>query len=165
MISDSRIDNIYEKYLNLYEKFSMLEDLTSIESKAFLKRVLKEEPGEEQYTDEQIAYHFLDTYNRTEKLNAAVGRLMSAPQWYMQEFNKNIQDYIDNYDYQIRNRYAPSKELLLEVQNDIQTLKDIRYKAVNDPQYRKAFVELFLAGTSNNQALLKSILSPTGFEE
>lgn len=166
MISNKRLEKIYEIYELKYEQFKIVEELTSKKSFEYMVGYFARINISETMSNEQLAFNFLDSENRSEeRLNQAMNRLASSSEWEKQDILNKLKDYLDNFEYEIRNPNAATKDKLMEVYEDLKTLQDIRMKAITDPEYRKAFIEAFLIGTNNDQTLLKAILSPDGFDE
>ena len=164
MISENRLAKIYEEYLDLYDLYSVTETLTSRKSYEYMIGYFARINATDTLTNKQLAFNFLDSENRSdERLNQALNRLATSSEWMKEEMMANIEDYLAELPYMVRSQNAPSEELLMEVYEDIKNFQNMREKAMYDPEYRKAFIELFLAGTGNNQTLLKEILSPSGF--
>lgn len=166
MISEKRLEAIYEIYELKYEQFKLTEELTSKKSFEYMVGYFARINVSETMSNEQLAFNFLDSENRSEeRLNQAMNRLASSSEWEKEEVLNKLKEYLDKIEYEVRSPEAASKDKLMEVYEDLKTLQDIRTKAITDPEYRKAFIEAFLIGTNKNQALLKSILSPDGFDD
>ena len=170
MISNDRLAKIYEEYEILYDLYAMTEDLSSKKSFEYMVGYFARINASDVQTNQQLAFNFLDSENRSdERLKQALNRLSTSSEWAKAETLQRIEEYLIEQEYSLRNPKAPDMEILREAYEDIRDLKGvvdrIRDRAMNDPQYRKAFIELFLAGTNNNQAMLKAIMSPDGFDD
>ena len=170
MFSIKRLENIYKIYEEKYEIFSLTEELSSKKDFEYMTGYFARVSVSETMSDDSLAFNFLDSENRSmTRLNTAMNRLTSAGEWLKDDVMVHIDKYMREFEYQIRRPDQPSYEAMQEAYEDLKMLEDMknimREKAMSDAEYRKALIELFLVGTSDDQALLKDILSPTGFDE
>ena len=166
MISKKRLEKIYEIYEIKYELFRLTEELTSKKSFEYMEGFFRRIEVSETLTNDQLAFNFLDSENRSDvRLNKAINRLTTAPEWTKEEIMSRIDDYMRNFDTYPRDPKLPSRDVMMEAYEDLKTLQNMREKAIADPEYRQALIELFLVGSAHDQVLLKSILSPTGMED
>ena len=161
-ITESIIDEIYADIVEGYEVMRKLEgeeNLLRLRSKKYYHDIIMAQKDSLQTygSPKRVAQIFLDELRQPLKYKEIQVRFTNWTGFGTKQFFELVDTRIAELeatepDFDIR--------LAQEVRNDMQTLRNIQLKFMNDPEYRDMFMRLFYAGTRNNYELFHNLVSP-----